>query len=353
MTFYEQLFSYKNGLEITLTILTLIQAGYIFKYYNKKNIAGFHGTIFLLLGIHFIVLTLKNTFQADVPDIIFCILLIPYGPLSYWMTKNLVYPQFKLKALTILVIAIPTLFLFYIIDTKIPSLIFLEYTWNILFLIFAIRLMRAKKAGLGNLQTKWLTQFLAGFLIIFCSYLPVYLASLFMPAIFLSFKIPFTAMFLIFVLNNFRHIITRPSVMNFQRGTCVELKEGELKEIAASIEKQMESQKLYLTYDFNLRQLAISTGYNEHTISEVINRHYHQNFNQFINTYRIEAAVAQMKNDPDHKKLIKEIMFESGFNNKVSFINAFKNHLDTTPSSYRESLVKKPIKSRNTDLVTD
>lgn len=58
-------------------------------------------------------------------------------------------------------------------------------------------------------------------------------------------------------------------------------------------------------------------------------------FFEFINQFRIEEAKTLLRSESSSSLGIKEILYKSGFNNKVSFYNAFKNQVDITPSEYR------------------
>jgi AraC-like DNA-binding protein len=70
------------------------------------------------------------------------------------------------------------------------------------------------------------------------------------------------------------------------------------KEILTKILDLFENQKIYLTNDLNIVQLANITGSNRTYISQLINQHYQQNFCSFVNSYRIRDVKALIKSNP-------------------------------------------------------
>ena len=70
-----------------------------------------------------------------------------------------------------------------------------------------------------------------------------------------------------------------------------------------------------------------------HHISQVINELEEKHFSDYINTYRIEDA-KKMLLASDHK--IIHVAYDTGFNNKASFNNAFKKHTGMSPTQYKE-----------------
>ena len=63
----------------------------------------------------------------------------------------------------------------------------------------------------------------------------------------------------------------------------------------------------------------------------------HTTFFDFVNQKRVIAAQQLIENKPSASLL--EIAFDSGFNNKTSFVNAFKKYAGMTPSAFRKQLI--------------
>ena len=81
------------------------------------------------------------------------------------------------------------------------------------------------------------------------------------------------------------------------------------------------------------KQHAISSGY----LSQLINKHYRNGFNDFINKLRIENAKAMLLDQTYNRYTINAIALESGFNTKSNFYIAFKKFMEMTPSQFRKN----------------
>lgn len=102
------------------------------------------------------------------------------------------------------------------------------------------------------------------------------------------------------------------------------------------LETLMSIEKPYLKNNLRLKDLATLLNMSHHHVSQLINEHYHCSFFDFINQYRIKEAEKLMVDFP--KKNLLQIAFDAGFNNKTSFINAFKKFNGNTPSVHRKKL---------------
>ena len=102
--------------------------------------------------------------------------------------------------------------------------------------------------------------------------------------------------------------------------------------------RHMETNKPYLQGDLVLPQLARQLGISANYLSQVINEQLKVNFYDFINGYRVEDAKRLMKNTGQKKINILNIAFDSGFNSKSAFYQAFKKTTSMTPSQYRKTL---------------
>ena len=95
----------------------------------------------------------------------------------------------------------------------------------------------------------------------------------------------------------------------------------------------MEKEKPYIDNELRLVHLADKVGFSTHLLSKIINEKSGKNFNSFINEYRLSEAEKMLKSEENYN--IKSIYFDVGFNNKVTFYNAFKNKHNCTPSEYK------------------
>ncbi|MDT7832307.1 helix-turn-helix domain-containing protein [Flavobacteriaceae bacterium S356] len=116
------------------------------------------------------------------------------------------------------------------------------------------------------------------------------------------------------------------------------LKEDEKETYIQVLENIMQEQHPYLKNDLRIKDLSSIVNINQHHLSQLINEHYTCSFFDFINRYRVEKAKEIMVGGSE--KNLLQIAFESGFNNKTSFINAFKKFNGTTPSHFRKGLLR-------------
>lgn len=97
----------------------------------------------------------------------------------------------------------------------------------------------------------------------------------------------------------------------------------------------METEKPWLDPELTLSMLSGQVQLNTTQLSYLINTGFAQNFNDFVNTYRVEE-VKQKLAAPDFQHLsLLGIAFESGFNSKATFNRAFKKLTGNAPSEYK------------------
>ncbi len=105
----------------------------------------------------------------------------------------------------------------------------------------------------------------------------------------------------------------------------------------------MENERPYLESNIRLDDIANQLNISRHHASQIINEHFQLNFNDFINRYRIEDAIKILERD-SLPYSVKEIVYQVGFNNTVSFYKAFKKHTGITPTDYRKEFMSKQSK---------
>jgi AraC-like DNA-binding protein len=105
----------------------------------------------------------------------------------------------------------------------------------------------------------------------------------------------------------------------------------ELPQWKSRLEQFMEKERPYLDPNLTLGQLARQLRTNSSVLSRVINQGFAQNFNDFINSYRV-AAVAERFKQGDHERLtLLSIALDCGFNSKATFNRAFKKFTGKSP----------------------
>lgn len=99
----------------------------------------------------------------------------------------------------------------------------------------------------------------------------------------------------------------------------------------------MKKSELYRNDNLRLSGLVNYLGYSSNTVSMILNIHQNENFYQFENRYRIEAAKIVLKDKSRSAESILDIAYESGFRSKSTFNTVFKEYTGTTPSKFRSS----------------
>ncbi|WP_125916537.1 helix-turn-helix domain-containing protein [Hymenobacter coccineus] len=94
----------------------------------------------------------------------------------------------------------------------------------------------------------------------------------------------------------------------------------------------MADEQPWLEPELTLTELAHRLRTHPALLSKVINAGCGQNFNDFVNTYRVQEARRKLA-DPrfGHYSLVG-VALESGFNSKSTFNRVFKKLLDQAPS---------------------
>lgn len=98
----------------------------------------------------------------------------------------------------------------------------------------------------------------------------------------------------------------------------------------------MEEEKPFLESDLRLGDLAEALSHSSNHLSQVINDREGCNFSDFINRYRVEESKKLLQKDPDSTLI--QVAYRAGFNNKVTFTNAFKKFTGLLPSEFRNAV---------------
>jgi len=114
------------------------------------------------------------------------------------------------------------------------------------------------------------------------------------------------------------------------------LSEAQKELYAQKLQSFMKLEKPYLDPLLSLRQLSQKAAIPSHHLSQVLNTYFHQNFFDFVNSYRIKES-QRLLIDPDNgKRTILAVVYETGFNSKSVFNSAFKKRTGMTPSEFRK-----------------
>lgn len=121
-----------------------------------------------------------------------------------------------------------------------------------------------------------------------------------------------------------------------QKYQASSLKDDVKSDLQKRLEQVMGIEKLYLQNELRIKGLAAKLDLSSHHVSQLINEQYGCSFFDFVNKYRIQEAKSLIQSSPE--KNLLQIAFDAGFNNKTSFINAFKKFESQTPSAFKKTL---------------
>jgi AraC-like DNA-binding protein/flagellar biosynthesis protein FliQ len=104
------------------------------------------------------------------------------------------------------------------------------------------------------------------------------------------------------------------------------------------IELLLNEDQIFRDPELTLTKVAKLLKSNPSIISRVINQGYKQNFNDFINSYRVEAVKIEFQKAEFKTYTIFSIALDCGFNSKTTFNRSFKKATGLSPKSYISSL---------------
>ncbi len=112
-----------------------------------------------------------------------------------------------------------------------------------------------------------------------------------------------------------------------------------LQELMQRIDDLMRNSEPFLDTDLTIMDLAKELDTHPKRISTAINMICHQNFNAYVNRFRIQKAEKLLENEAHTHFSIEGIGNEVGFHSKSAFYSAFKKFTGTTPSKYKEHVM--------------
>ncbi|MEL6699850.1 MAG: AraC family transcriptional regulator, partial [Bacteroidota bacterium] len=95
-----------------------------------------------------------------------------------------------------------------------------------------------------------------------------------------------------------------------------------------------ESASVYQNPSLTITDLSRLLNTNRNIVSKVINQEFHMNFNDFVNTKRVEAVIEKLQKGEHTKNTLLGIAMDCGFNSKTTFNRAFKKYTALTPKQY-------------------
>ncbi len=240
------------------------------------------------------------------------------------------------------------------------NIIHLVFVVSVIFYVVkAVLLMRNYKQTLDNnysniklTDLKWIRRFLLGFAFVFLLFIFIAITKGLMKMEY-AWNIELISDFILvlaFVLFGFygiRHqnifVDANDSIsLDVENNKIVSpayensgLKEDVAKQKHKELLKYMATEKPYLQPKLSLSVLAKGLNISPNYLSQIINQYEQQNFNDFVNKYRINEFIIRAEENT-HFSLLA-LALDSGFNSKSTFNTVFKKHKGQTPSQYLSS----------------
>ncbi len=116
------------------------------------------------------------------------------------------------------------------------------------------------------------------------------------------------------------------------------LSKNEMERIIEKVEHFMEHEKPFINKHYTIHNLGYDIEIPVYQLSPIINQHYKSNFNAWVNRYRVNYFIELCKEPGKTELTLAGIAEEAGFNNRSTFISAFKKETGTTPGNYLKQL---------------
>ncbi len=122
-----------------------------------------------------------------------------------------------------------------------------------------------------------------------------------------------------------------------EKSTSMILDDGQIESLKEELLTYFEEEEPYLNQQLGLKFVAEVLGLNTNKMSFLINQAFHTNFNDFVNSYRLNHFKAIAINPKNSHLTILGLAYDSGFNSKSVFNTYFKKTEGVTPRAWMKS----------------
>lgn len=131
--------------------------------------------------------------------------------------------------------------------------------------------------------------------------------------------------------------INRTENTNLKNEKSNSIQTKNIEELLNKLEEYVKRNEIFSKSDLTIVHVAEYLNEHPKRISGIINTHLNQNFNSYVNGFRIEKAKELLKSEFSNSYSIAGIGEEVGFQSKSSFYEAFKKSTNTTPLKYKNN----------------
>jgi len=137
------------------------------------------------------------------------------------------------------------------------------------------------------------------------------------------------------VLARATHPEPAPPIAETEKYSRSRLRDDSSRYYLSKLTTLMATERAFLESDLSLQSLAGRVNLSPHHLSQILNEKLHKSFYDYINEQRVEHARQLLK---ESQATIIGVAFNSGFNSKNSFYNAFRRHCGMSPSEFRRRM---------------
>jgi len=367
-------YEFLNIIILLGTIQGIITSILLFRLKSKKIANKLLAWIILLISLACLNLyfleTVKSTlsFLLVLEAIIPLVVIMPIGPLIYFYVKAILDPEFKMSKpnrkhfYSTLLDFIPNFAIILFILGGFLGLIksqsnialgdFIE-TYNLyvdiprwlsltMYLWFTYKFISSYKKDERNEGfIKWVKRFTIGFSIFSIIWL-LHLVPYLIPSLsntllkFVSwYPVYIPLIILVYWLGINGYII---SFKTYKKASKPQVFSNEIVlNTISTLENLMKKEQLYLNPLLKLDDVVKQTGIPQKTISAILNQHLNKSFNDYVNSFRIEAFKKRLLTDNSENLTITGMAFECGFNSQATFQRVFKANTNQSPSEFKKA----------------
>lgn len=231
-----------------------------------------------------------------------------------------------------------------------------NWTWSVSLLIYLFYSMRYYRQYVifswmefsfaDSASFKWLRNFLYAFIVLTILVFSEHLLGLFINLYYVRSWYYFFAYALIAYYMAISAYSARPLLkLNFEPQLLLAYQEP-IRVLAPATDEKftgwkekidlLMEQRIFLEPELTLSELARRIGTNASVLSKVINSSYGQNFNDFVNHYRVEEVIRLMGEQAYRNYTLLAVAYDAGFNSKSTFNRAFKKVTGSLPKDYQK-----------------
>jgi AraC-like DNA-binding protein len=108
--------------------------------------------------------------------------------------------------------------------------------------------------------------------------------------------------------------------------------------LKSELVRLMDREKPYLEPELTLSDLSKRLNSNPSVISKLVNDGFGQNFNDFVNEYRVREVMQKLKAGEQARQTLLGIALDSGFNSKATFNRSFKKLTGKSPRDWMSDI---------------